>query len=341
VIAGKHWVDQSTAVFTPESFPAGIILFEFTASVPLASHSGLVPFELFREPMIIIGVGDAPEYSSLSTEARKDEFSHMLNELRDQYTRALIHRVYLFEDPSVDEVTSTTDIVQIPRSMSLDQVCASLALNFLDEVASYAKSILPLPSIPSPSVPQDQMLQAEWSSDDVSSLTRQTSANGHTRSSTQINVKDAHRMSMPTLSSSDSSPRNQSPARSPARTFEEINQNTLNIRNDVAPHKPSKLRPGSMAPTRDSNPDRVSVHGFGSDSFNEKSRNKGRARVGVVLASVFMQAGRWHDAFREAVESAYKARAMNDHIWHAKALEITALCMVLLAWSGYEFPVSD
>jgi trafficking protein particle complex subunit 9 len=332
---------NSPAVFSPESFPDGMILFDFNSSAPPASHVGLVPFELFREPMIIVGIGDAQEYPDWNSDSRKEEFSALINDLRDKYTRTLIHRVFLFNEAGVEHVTTSSyGVVQLPPSATGEKVCAELALTFLDEVASYAKSILPLPSIASPTVPQDQMIQARYSTDDIPSLIKQGSQNGTSRSSTPgVDHKELHRMSMPVLPSIDSTRRNESPIRAP-RTFEEMNMNTLNSRNDNAPTKPSKLRPGSMAVSREGSQDRVSVYGFGSDSFNEKARSKGRGRVGVVLASVFLQAGRWHDALREAIESGHKARAMSDHIWHAKALEIIALCMILLAWSGFEFPVS-
>jgi hypothetical protein len=294
-----------------------MVLFDFSSALPPASHVGLVPFELFREPMIVLGIADADEYLDWSNESRRKEFAGKVTHLRDKYTRTLIHQVLIFDDPGVDSELTTDGVVQIAPLGSVKRVCSNLALQFLDEVASYAKSILPLPSIPSPSVPQDQMIQAQWSDDGS------RSSNG-SRSSTP-DPKELHRMSMPALG-------RESPNR-PARTFEEMNQNA---RSDTPK---SKLRPGSAIVSRDASQDRVSVSGFGSDSFTEKARKKGQGRVGVVLASVFMQAGRWHDALRESIESGNKARAQGDHIWHAKALEIIALCMILLAWSGFEFSI--
>jgi hypothetical protein len=55
---------------------------------------------------------------------------------------------------------------------------------------------------------------------------------------------------------------------------------------------------------------------------------------------LYMCAGHWHEALKELVDGATRARAYSDHLWQAKALENIMVCLVLFAWSGMDFQVS-
>jgi len=108
----------------------------------------------------------------------------------------------------------------------------------------------------------------------------------------------------------------------------------------------NSLDPGNIAsrymtpnPNRDSSRDRVSVTGFGPGSVSERSRNIGRGRVGIVIGSLYLNAGRWNDAIKEFVEGATIAKTNLDHLWHAKALENILVAMMMLAWTGMDFQV--
>jgi hypothetical protein len=96
----------------------------------------------------------------------------------------------------------------------------------------------------------------------------------------------------------------------------------------------------SNAGNRDLSRDRVSVHGFGPGGVSERARNKGRGRVGIVIGTLHMCAGRWQDALKELVENTSRARTFGDHLWHAKGLENILVCLLLFAWSGMDFQVS-
>jgi trafficking protein particle complex subunit 9 len=93
--------------------------------------------------------------------------------------------------------------------------------------------------------------------------------------------------------------------------------------------------------SREAGRDRVSVHGFGSGGIDERNRKRGKGRVGIVVGSLYLQAGRWQDALRELQENTSKARDVGDHIWHAKGLECMLTTLVLLAWTGTEFQVIE
>ena len=82
------------------------------------------------------------------------------------------------------------------------------------------------------------------------------------------------------------------------------------------------------------------MHGFGAGSIGERERNKGKGRVGVVVGSLYLLAGRWPDAIRELAESATIAKNNSDHLWHAKALDHILVCLLMCAWAGMDFQVS-
>jgi hypothetical protein len=332
------------------------MLFEFNAAGATEAHSALVPFELFREPSVILGIADAqecvqPESSSTLTLESKQEFLNIANELRDKYPRASLHRILLFEDPGSERaVNLEDDLFLIPcaskETLDLSSMIQEISISFLVESSSYAKSIQSLPSIPSPNVPRNRNVPSQWSGDGSMTLNRPSSQiNAMTRSSPVSGNKEIHRMSMPVFSSpsnnsSDPSLRMDSPVsgRPPAKTFDEmaatqLGGSTVSMDN-VNP------RQASLVPSRESSHDKVPVWGFGSDSLSEKHRGKGRGRVGVVLASVYLQVGRWPDAFKESVDSAKTSKSYSDHLWYAKSLETVVISMLLLLWSGMEFQVS-
>jgi len=159
---------------------------------------------------------------------------------------------------------------------------------------------------------------------------------GHHRSSVHGRLPSS-RSNTPTLAE-DSRP--DSPAevsQSPSvRTFDDVaSPDSSSSYGTTADSKPRPaVRDGSRASSRD----RISFHG--SSSINERIRNKGKGRVGIVIGSIYMQAGRWHDALRELVENTTRARAFSDHIWHAKGLENIMICLILFAWVGIDFKVS-
>jgi trafficking protein particle complex subunit 9 len=330
------------------------MLFEFNAAAPTEAHLSLAPFELFREPSVVLGVADVEEYvytdnSNTITVERKQEFVDITNALRDKYPRSLLHRVILFEDPASDKaVNLDDDLFLIPRAsknpLDFSKVIQEISISLLLEWSSYAKSIQSLPSISSPTVPKNQIAPAQWFGDDGQLRNRPGSQiTESSRSSPLPGSKELHRMSMPVFSSpsnnsSDRSLRADSPVtgRTPAKTFEEITATHLS--GSTPSLDKANSRPGSLTPSREGR-DKVPVFGFGSDSLSERTRGKGRGRVGVVLASVYLQAGRWPDAFRESAESAMKSRSYGDHLWHAKSLENVVISMLLLLWSGMEFQV--
>lgn len=340
-------------LLAPSKFQNGRIFYDFVAWAASDVHSALAPFELFREPTLVLGLADGQEYdedavSSTDSEARLYLDSIVTN-LRDQYPRCLVCRLLIFDQPVLEATTTTdSDLIFLPTTSAskpaLSDIIKDITRMLLVELSSYATSIQSLPSIASPTVPRPQGVQPQWFGEDGQAYNRPVSQLAHAShvSSPAVSNKELHRMSMPVFSSpasnlSDPTLRMGSPTsnRAPAKTFDEMTSSHLAANNSSSDRL--KARPGSFAPSREPSSDRVAVSGFGSDSTSERTRNKGKGRVEVVLASVYLQAGQWPDALKSAVQGGMKARAHSDHMWHAKALEIIISSMLLLAWSGMDF----
>jgi len=334
----------------------GMIVYDFTLSASQESHTSLAPFELFRESLVIIGIGDAKEYQISSEvsngeieEWRRKQFLDLANLLHDQFPRVLLQRVLLFDDPNAEqEVMINDEFVALPYSEdtiddTLRRIVHDMTLSLRRELSTYSKSIQSLPSISSPTIPQFQTIQPHYHGLDSPTLNRPGSYSND-RSPSPADHKASHRMTMPAYSSNNSSEtilhaESPGPRKFPAKTFEEMTVAEPTSLNNSHVDR-LRPRPVSVISSRTNSQERVSVHGFGSDSFSEKTRNKGLGRIGVVQSGLFLIAGRWEDALRESIESAIKARSFSDHLWYAKSLEHVAISMVLMAWSGMEFQVS-
>jgi hypothetical protein len=102
-------------MFSPLAFPSGTLLYDLSTSLPPASHLILSPFEQFREPLLIMGVGDASEYPWLDQSRERedaarsasgdgqpsdedmDEIQAAVEDLREQYPRAYLHSLMMFD----------------------------------------------------------------------------------------------------------------------------------------------------------------------------------------------------------------------------------------------------
>lgn len=55
------------------------------------------------------------------------------------------------------------------------------------------------------------------------------------------------------------------------------------------------------------------------------------------MGTLYLHAGRWADALRELNDSTTRAKALSDHVWHAKGLENLVSTMILMTWAGIDF----
>lgn len=349
-------------MFSPLHFPDGVLFYDFATSQPSPTHLALSPFELFREPFVVLGLADWSQYAPHEIEANQgesdtirarntaslDEFEGILADLRETHSRILLHKVLLFDSPfDVSRDSKIDGLMHIPsaeqrKSTTMKTVVCDITSGLLAEMTTLAKSLQALPSITSPTQSQKPINGAPISQRFRDATLVRTNSLGAARArSASPAIHDdvnLHRMSMPNFvstNSASSSPTRESRPISPdlglrkipARTFEEI----------TASSSVPELQKTSGK--RSASQERVSIHGFGSGSLDEWNRNKGQCRIGIVIASLYLQAGRWRDAMKEFIDNALKAKAFSDHLWHAKALESIMVCMILLAWAHLDFQI--
>ncbi|KAF1943339.1 hypercellular protein A [Clathrospora elynae] len=362
-------------MFSPLAWPSGTLLYDLSTSMPPASHLSLSPFEQFREPLLVIGIGDASEYAWLepsraangapigTVDEPPDEDEEVyalqsgIGELREQFPRAYLHSLMMFEStaqsrhPRLPQETLLIPQRARLKTTTMKTFMCDLTATFLAEMTALAKSIQALPTLVSPAS-QNGTADAipSWANPDPSTLQssrRNSQAPISSRPESPLGnaQKDAHRMSMPVLPSSSGGPlptedpRAVSPntqgTHTPPTTFDEISG--INATNTLHQMNSNSSKPGTG--TKNAPGDRVSIHGFGSGGVGERARNKGRGRISIVIGTLYMCAGQWPEAIRELTDGATRARVLSDHLWHAKALEHIMVCMLLFAWSGMEFQI--
>ncbi|KAF8849178.1 Trs120-domain-containing protein [Acephala macrosclerotiorum] len=352
-------------MFSPLAFPPGSIVFDLTTFYPPPSHVALSPFELYREPLVLVALADGSELDHVSyrgntrrslngngppkPEHNLRELYQDLEDLRDRYPKALVHQILLFDYVPRESLGSLPEgLVAIPpieqcKRTTMKTVMCDISSMLLAEMTTLAKSLQALNTIDSPSQAQiNRQYNGAWHVSQVDMLSRrnsQYSVPGDSRSGSPAGNGDrSHiRMSMPALRRADSNastpsarPSTPNGISGPATTFDEI-----------AGTNPATAIPPRLAgsESRDISQERVAVQGFGSGSVSERSRNKGKGRIGIVIGSLYMKAGRWPDALKELVEAAVIAKNALDHLWHAKALDNILISMLMLAWTGIDFQI--
>ncbi|KIV99149.1 hypothetical protein, variant [Verruconis gallopava] len=325
------------ALFSPLEVPDGYVLYDFMTSAPSNVQLSLSPFELFREPLLVLGIVDAREYDSL--EKIQNLTMATLKIFEEDYPRILVCKLLVFHSmPMPDITTSHADAIHIqlhgnPQDMSMRRFMCDITSNLLAEMTTLAVSLKALPSMASPSVTSSGAGMVLG--DAMRSFISYQPSVSNGDPTTFLNASYSHRMSMPVLpSNNESDAQSGSPesgTRSPPpRTFDELigGENSMDNRRNIISSK-----------SRDNCQDRVSISGFGPGSLDERKRDQGKCRISIVISSLYMLAGRWNDALHGFAESAALARSFGDHIWHAKAFENMITCLILLSWAQIPFKI--
>jgi len=359
-------------MFSPLAFPSGTLLYDLSTSLPPPSQLSLSPFEQFREPLLIIGIGDGSEYPWLAQSRAQEgsssaspgdanaqkhgvrELHRAVSDIREQFSRAYLHSLMLFDvEARSPHPQLPHEIIFVPPASSLKTttmktIMCDLTATLLAEMTTLARSIQALPTVASPAASSGAVANTpSWANSDhaTAQSSRRSSQTPSTDrpQSPQSGAQKDHRMSMPVLPLggplTTDDPRTASPSgqgnRTPPTTFDEIS----GVNAASSPPQTTGNQNKSTSTVKDTTSDRVSIHGFGSGGVGERARNKGRGRVGIVVGTLYMCAGQWQEALRELTEGATRARAFSDHLWHAKALEHIMVCLLLFAWSGMDFQV--
>jgi hypothetical protein len=348
-------------MFSPLAFPPGVIVYDLITHYPPHSHIALSPFEMYREPLVVIAIADGTELEHVPiggharninngdsiplAEENLQQLGHDIDDLKERYPKALVHQLLLFDYGAKERTKALPQgLVAVPppgesKRTTIKTVMCDISSLLLAEMETLARSIQALSTIESPSFTQGTTggyAGDSWSLDDVMSRRNSVIALPDARSASPVPGSDAahFRMSMPAqLRSMPGTPmQSQFPT-----TFDQIVG--PDARQTPSLH-PSRFA-GGLQPNhvRESSRDRVSVQGFGPGSSSERSRNIGRGRVGIVVGSLYLSAGRWGDAIRDLVEAVSLSKLHLDHLWHAKALEYILVSMIMLAWAGIDFEI--
>ena len=355
-------------MFSPLAFPAGLVLYDLSTTLPPSSHLSLSPFELYREPLLVLGVADASQISSPTTGGLGKSLQEVgdvglqmngegdlyrglqveFQKIIDGYPRALVHRILLF-DHSMPAGHLPEGLVAIPslrssNTTTMKTVMCDLTSQLLADLTTFAKSLQAFPSIDTPrsNLSDAGFKEASggtvYGSDPSQSLSAIQDSRSRSPAKSDINLQN--RVSVPVHKPSTSSSRAATPdgrplsppsrSQTPPTTFDEI----AAVRGTGSPSR------SGVNDSRRQSRDRVSVQGFGAGGSGEKERIKGKSRVGTVIGSMYLLAGRWPDALKELVESASIARANSDYVWLAKALDCILVTLLMHAWAGMDFKVS-
>ena len=341
-------------MFSPLAFPDGLVHFDISPSLPQASHPELVPFECYRLPLLVIGVADWKELKQQHGYTNEDGDLAQIRDalagdivtIRDDRPSGLAHRILIFDvEKGVQDLGS--DMVLVPpvsqsRTTTIKTIMCDLTSLLLAELSSYAKFWQEKPTIETPKSIPAALPNGVASSipSHLSQSARPMSMAFGSRSTSPIVEERAdHRMSMPVYASrkpqsgSSTPTRYGSPPRVGASTPPFRSEETLPISSVSSPGKPSLDRHAHSQ-------DRLPTPGVGSSGVGELERSRGKARVGVVVGSLYLLAGRWPDAIRELSRSATMARSSSDYVWQAKALDYLVVCLLMCGWAGMDFKVS-
>lgn len=345
-------------MFSPLAFPDGLIHYDISTSFPDSSYPNLVPFEIYRIPLVIIGVADARESNATQkgqidgpedlggNASTLEDLSIGLGKLQDDYPSALVHQLFLFDiEPPTRKLPNSFVAVppkELCRSTTIKTIMCDVAALLLAEMASYARSLQSSSTVETPRANVTSQANGVASAlpAHMQDSSRPASVAERPRSaSPALDLRRGHRMSMPVQSSSfadENDPDSNSGAASPPSR----------VRTPPHGNKGSEAETITKSPARNSSLDRVRAvshdrhsDGFGPNSAGERERNRGKARVSTVIGALYLLAGRWPDAIKELTNSVASARAGSDYVWQAKAMDYLLVCLLMCAWAGMQFRV--
>ena len=344
-------------MFSPLAFPDGLVFYNISSSSPPSSHLELAPFELYRLPLLVIGILDGRQalqdgYDEMAKThngggSQIELASQSLEMIKEDHPLAMVHRIIVF-DGTETLAAALEGIISVPppaksRTTTMKTVMCDMTSALLGEMTSYAKSIQERNSIETPREASSFVANVTASAipPHMAGSSRPVSFGPGSRSSSPtVDARLGHRMSMPAHVSSMVESRSSTPdgrvmspppgRRTPPSKLEQPNENSQTT---SPPRNSSRegARPGSQ--------ERISTNGFVPGSVSERERNRGKARVGVIVGALYLLAGRWPDALKELSNSAATARANSDYVWQAKAMDYLLVCLLMSAWAGMDFRV--
>lgn len=319
-----------------------------------ASQRSLSPFETFRESMIVLAIADGTTSAACEKEPHDEDEEtsdkHMedlqseMQNVRERFTKALMIQLLVFDfDPATSTTPLPADAIKVPpleqsRSTTIRTIMCDISASFLAEMATLARSVQDLPLVESPGGVHNQpapfisRVRPSFESLRASSYSANYSrSSSPTRSVTNGQGARTERSSTPPLGEIDVE------GGSLPGTLESSDTGDAHANDDL--RKIASEPQNSMSASKSVGNDRKTAQSGSLAAAVERNRLRSRIRQTLIIGSLYMQAGRWPDAFRELVEGTTRAKASGDHLWHAKGLENIVVTILLQAWAGLEFHI--
>ncbi|QIX02425.1 hypothetical protein AMS68_007942 [Peltaster fructicola] len=302
---------EDDLLLSPQHFSGGSILFNYAVAEVPEPQRQLAPFELFRETLLVLGITAG---LSKDPDQYETQLKRAAEELRERHGRVVHRHLLLLDDaPSPTQVQHVT-VLQATNQHGLSLAMQQVAARFLHELSTYAKAMQASPSIQTPGQISQGMLRSMMLREDEGRPPSRHSALGDPKSPTSEDNS-----SRPPSLSQDILP--------PATSFDQMPAANALGRSDSNTSRRSKSRP------RTTSFDRVPV------LSKEKTKDRGKARVGIVIGSIYLMSGQWAEALKILVDNTTRSRALNDHIWNGKGLEMIVVCLLLHLWAGIDVQV--
>jgi hypothetical protein len=316
----KAIVGQGDFLLSPAKFERGCLLLHYSTSGVGEATLHLSPYEIFREPLLVIGVGKG--LGDDGEEEGRKELKAATDYMRERHPR-VVHRYLLSlredEDNTGKLMANVTTVEKSHQAgdPSLVKAMRTVAVRFLRELSTYVQALQASPSIPTPGQTSRTQQRASW----MREVESRSNAGPRNVTSPPPPGEDG-----------PSRPPSRSLA-SPATSFDQMPNSNATV-NALSRSDSNRGNDG-----RGSSRDRISVQGFGSNTSTEKAKKRGKARVGIVVGSIYMMAGMWTEGLQRLVESCNQAIKLHDQLWYAKGLENIIVCQLLQVWKGVFFQV--
>jgi hypothetical protein len=164
----KPIVGQGDFLLSPAKFERGCLLLHYSTSGVGEATLHLSPYEIFREPLLVIGVGKG--LGDDGEEEDRKELKAATDYMRERHPR-VVHRYLLSlredEDNTGKLMANVTTVGKSHQAgdPSLVKAMRTVAVRFLRELSTYVQALQASPSIPTPGQTSRSQQRASWMRD--------------------------------------------------------------------------------------------------------------------------------------------------------------------------------
>ena len=148
----ERYVADDNLLLSPKAFPKGSILYNYSASLPNPQQEHLSPFELFREPLLVLGVVDK---QGGQDDGGEEELEPASVYLRERHPRVVHRQLLILEDAESSSSPVADNAIRIsnaakPGDEALRDAVCQISARFLKELSTYTRAMQASPSVQTP-----------------------------------------------------------------------------------------------------------------------------------------------------------------------------------------------